>query len=241
MKYTLILSIAFLLSSLAQSANCQTIWLNELNYDTPGQDTSEFVEIAGIAGTSLDNYSLLFVNGGDTETYLTLPLSGTLPNEKNGVGALSFTFNNKIQNGPPDGLALVKNGNEVIQFLSYEGKLTNWMLDNKAYSSQELTIEDGNNAPDVSLQVGASNVLSPTSWTLGTPTLGKLNAGQGDIVLSLDDSPLEPIISLDFKEVEIYSLQGQRIEQTAMISGHVYLLRFRQGNTVRTQKILFDL
>lgn len=237
---TFTLTIVLLSFFINQNAICQNIWINELNYDTPGQDTSEFVEIAGIAGTLLDTYSIRFVNGMDGETYLTLPLSGTIPNEKNGLGSLSFSFTNKIQNGQPDGLALVKDGKEVIQFLSYEGPISNWMLDNKSYTSQELTESDGNNAPDVSLQAG-SNVLSPTSWTLDTPTPSRLNAGQGNIVLSLKNSLIDPTISLHSKETEIFSLQGQKIEYSGMISGQVYLIRTRQGNTVRTQKILFDL
>jgi uncharacterized protein len=41
-------------------------------------------------------------------------------------GTLSFTYSGYtgIQNGDPDGLALVDSGNNVIQFLSYEGTFT---------------------------------------------------------------------------------------------------------------------
>lgn len=52
----------------------------------------------------------------------TIPLSGTIPNEANGYGALVF-YEKGIQNGP-DGIALVNKNNEVQQYISYGGKFT---------------------------------------------------------------------------------------------------------------------
>ena len=46
-------------------------------------------------------------------------LSGSIDNEQSGYGALGFTFKD-LQNGP-DGLVLVNDLGEVVQFISYEG------------------------------------------------------------------------------------------------------------------------
>ena len=95
-------------------------WINELHYDNDGGDTGEFVEVAGPAGLSLSGWKLIGYNGGTGLAYDTINLSGTLPDDDNGFGVLSFAFSG-LQNGAPDGVALVDNEDTVIQFLSYEG------------------------------------------------------------------------------------------------------------------------
>lgn len=50
----------------------------------------------------------------------TIRLSGTIPDQSNGFGALAF-FRKEIQNGP-DGIALVDANDRLLQFISYQGK-----------------------------------------------------------------------------------------------------------------------
>ena len=97
-----------------------TIFINEIHYDNTGADADEAVEIAGPAGTDLTGWSLLFYNGNGGAEYASLDLGGLLPDEGDGYGALAFTQSG-IQNGSPDGIALIDAGDSVIQFLSYEG------------------------------------------------------------------------------------------------------------------------
>jgi hypothetical protein len=97
------------------------VWINEIHYDNVGIDSSEFVEIAGRAGVNLSGWSLVLYNGAGGGTYNSVNLTGVIPNQSNGFGTISFAYPvNGIQNGAPDGIALV-NGGTVIQFLSYEG------------------------------------------------------------------------------------------------------------------------
>ncbi|MBP6184103.1 MAG: T9SS type A sorting domain-containing protein [Saprospiraceae bacterium] len=97
------------------------LFINEIHYDNTGGDVNEFIEIAGAAGLNLTGYSLVLYNGSNGLVYNTLPLTGTIPNEGNGTGALAFVYPvNGIQNGSPDGIALVQGAN-VLYFLSYEG------------------------------------------------------------------------------------------------------------------------
>jgi len=98
-----------------------SVFVNEIHYDNTGTDAGEAIEIAGPAGTNLSGWSLVLYNGADGAAYDTRALSGTIPNQQAGFGTLAFTYAvNGIQNGSPDGIALV-NGATVVQFLSYEG------------------------------------------------------------------------------------------------------------------------
>ena len=103
-------------------ANPNVIWINEFHYDNAGTDEGEFIEVAGTAGLDLSNYELVLYNGSNGTSYNTMALAGMIDDESNGFGAVSFSYpSNGIQNGAPDGMALVENGTIVIQFLSYEG------------------------------------------------------------------------------------------------------------------------
>lgn len=102
-----------------------SVFINEFHYDNTGTDTGEFIEVAGLAGTNLDGWFLALYNGNGGAQYNSFSLSGTLADSGNGVG---FAFvggpSNSIQNGAPDGIALVNNLGQVVQFLSYEGSFT---------------------------------------------------------------------------------------------------------------------
>ena len=98
-------------------------WINEIHYDNSGRDTGEFVEVAGTSGLDLSGWKLLAYNGNGGSVYKTITLNGVLTNQQNGFGSLSVNISG-LQNGSADGIALVDNNNQVVQFLSYEGTLT---------------------------------------------------------------------------------------------------------------------
>ncbi len=118
------LILTFLLFS--NFAAAQTVvFFNEIHYDNDGTDTGEAVEIAGPAGTDLTGWSIVLYNGANGASYDTKTLSGAIPNlGGSGFGVIVVNYPaNGIQNGSPDGMALV-NGTTVVQFLSYEGAFT---------------------------------------------------------------------------------------------------------------------
>lgn len=96
------------------------VWINEIHYDNASTDLDEGVEIAGPAGTDLTGFSVRAYNGSDGTSYLTSNLSGTIPNQMNGFGTVWVPIVG-LQNGAPDGIALIGTANQVIQFLCYEG------------------------------------------------------------------------------------------------------------------------
>ncbi|NOY99820.1 MAG: hypothetical protein GXP40_11590 [Chloroflexi bacterium] len=92
-----------------------SIIINEVDADTPGSDTAEFIELydGGVGNTSLDELVLVFYNGGDDQSYRSIDLDGNAT-DVNGyfvignsaVPNVDLTFaNGALQNGA-DAVAL---------------------------------------------------------------------------------------------------------------------------------------
>ena len=159
------------------------VFINEIHYDNDGTDANEGIEVAGPAGTDLTGWSLVLYNGSTGEAYNTRDLSGVLPDQENGFGTAVFFYAvNGIQNGEPDGLALVGPGAVVVQFLSYEGAFT--AVDGPAAGMTSTDIgvdEPGTTPPGESLQlVGEGSVYEDFDWNEVTllNTFGTVNTGQ---------------------------------------------------------------
>lgn len=125
-------------------APCQLMGLilNEVDYDNIGDDVAEFVEIYNNTGATVDlaNIRLVLVNGSNNLTYLNLSLAagGMLMQGQYlvvgpaalvappGVVKVNFVaVKDSIQNGSPDGIALVDTAAmKVLDALSYEGPMT---------------------------------------------------------------------------------------------------------------------
>ena len=146
------------------------MWINEIHYDNLGADTDEFVEVAGTAGMDLSGWMLILYNGVNGLTYDDVLLDGIIPNEQMGFGTLWF-FTPALQNGSPDGIALVSPDGTVMQFLSYEGSFM--AMDGPAGGMTSVDIgvfEDGSPA-DSSLQLhGTGNKYNDFTWTTFSPT-----------------------------------------------------------------------
>ncbi len=157
-----------------------TAWINEFHYDNSGTDTGEFVEVAGPAGTDLAGWQLLGYNGNGGTVYKTVNLSGILPDQLDGYGTLSFTFSS-LQNGSPDGIALVDASGQVVEFLSYEGTLT--AADGPAAGMTSVDVgvaESGTTPAGESLQrTGDGTTAADFAWTgPAAASPGAVNAGQ---------------------------------------------------------------
>ncbi len=155
------------------------VWINEFNYDPAGTDTNEFIEIAGLAGTDLTGWSLLLYNGNGGAVYSTLSLSGALANTSNGFGFVRVLAPG-LQNGAPDGFALVDNLGRVVQFLSYEGTMTATSGAATGMTSTDVGVEQSNATTGFTLQLtGTGSGYSGFTWTANVAnTEGAVNAGQ---------------------------------------------------------------
>ncbi len=155
-------------------------WINELHYDNAGTDAGEFVEVAGPAGLDLSGYKLLGYNGSGGAVYDTLNLSGVLADQGGCRGALAFAFTG-LQNGSPDGVALVDPLNQVLEFLSYEGSFQ--ATDGAAAGQVAVDIgveESSSTLLGFSLQrTGSGASASAFAWSgAQADTPGAPNAGQ---------------------------------------------------------------
>lgn len=111
----------FARSRVAAQAAPPTVRIAELHYDNTGTDSGEAIEISAPAGTDLTGWSIVLYNGADRAAYNTRTLTGVVPASCGARGVIVATYpTNGIQNGSPDGVALVAPGG-LVEFLSYEG------------------------------------------------------------------------------------------------------------------------
>ena len=154
-------------------------WINEFHYDNTGGDVGEFIEVAGLGCTDLSGYTLELYNGSNGTRYNTTILSNMIPDEGDGFGAISFPISG-IQNGAPDGIALVKDGT-VIQFLSYEGTFTASNGTAAGMTSTDVGVfQPGSNPVMLSLQLmGTGTSYNDFTWSNpSAETPGTINNGQ---------------------------------------------------------------
>lgn len=165
---------------IGQAPAAVEIWINEFHYDNKGGDSNEFVEIAGTAGADVTGWTLLGYNGNDGQVYASVALTGVLPDQQAGLGTLAFDFNG-LQNGSPDGLALVNAQGELVQFLSYEGTFTANGGAAAGVASEDVGVaEDSGTSRGHSLQLmGSGNRYSDFIWdSPARHTSGNLNRSQ---------------------------------------------------------------
>lgn len=90
------------------------VLINEVDANSVGSDTAEFVELHGQANAALDGLCLLGINGSNDRVYLTLDLGGQTLDSNGffvagnaGVSNVDITFNDEaLQNGA-DAVAIV--------------------------------------------------------------------------------------------------------------------------------------
>jgi predicted extracellular nuclease len=126
-----------------------TVFISEFHYDNAGADEGEFVEVTAPAGTDLTGWSVALYNGSNDEVYDTATLDGVVPDQTQGYGTTAVDI--VLQNGSPDGIALVDDTGELVEFLSYEGTMTAAGGPADGETSRDVAVEQPSNTP-----VGAS-------------------------------------------------------------------------------------
>jgi uncharacterized protein len=144
------------LPTLAQAAPATTPFISEFHYDNTGTDSGEFVEVTLPPGTTSAGLSIVRYNGGNGAVYTSptapaLPVV-TAPADASAVAVIDYPVDG-LQNGAPDGLALVRNGTEVLEFISYEGAMTatggpgHVAGDTAASTSTDVGVSETNSTP----------------------------------------------------------------------------------------------
>ncbi len=175
---------------------CGTLVINEVDYDQPGADDFEFIEIynAGLGPVDLTGVQLTLVNGSNGTVYDTIDLTGTLAADgylvvaDAGVvvdpQATVVALPGSIQNGAPDGVALYDTTYQVLlDALSYEGAVSNAMIDGLTFDLVETTATSAvDTDPAASLSLirfpnGTDTNDASADWTTTTQlTPGAANA-----------------------------------------------------------------
>lgn len=162
------------------------VFINEFHYDNIGVDTGEFIEVfvGPDFGGLLSDLSIQLYNGNNglaygspqnLQTFLT-----SFPEGPNGPGLFHKAIPG-IQNGSPDGIALVV-GEEVREFISYEGAFT--AVDGIAAGMASTPIGVAQASPPVGqnsiARTGSGAKATDFTWHVqpGPHTPGAVNVGQ---------------------------------------------------------------
>ena len=168
--------------------------INEVDYDQPGTDAAEFLELynADAAPVDLTNLSVVFINGSGGADYRTVALSGSLAAggflvmSNTGVVVPAGVTNiilpsNAIQNGAPDGILILDTSTDtIVDALSYEGAITNAIIGGTpGYNLVEGTataVLDPGAGSMVRMPDGNDTDDASADWFLSaTPTPGAAN------------------------------------------------------------------
>ena len=140
------------------------LWISEIHYDNAGDDLGEGVEVSGPPGAPLDGWTIELVNGNGGSVYTTLALSGRVPS----TGAVWTPA--VVQNGSPDGVALVAPDGTVREFLSYEGTVTGTDGAVRGLTSADVGAAE---APGTPVGQSLARTDPTSSWRLGPATPGR--------------------------------------------------------------------
>ena len=237
--FTIFLFLCLLLIGVVQvtaQGGSTSVFINELHYDNTGSDTGEFIEIAGPAGTDLSGWTLALYNGSATQlnVYNTVNLLGILPDATgSGFGFVSFAIAG-IQNGSPDGMALVDDTNAVVQFLCYEGTFTAASGPASGQTCTDIGVSEPSTTPvGDSLQLtGTGTVYEDFTWAgPSANTSGAVNTGQ-TFGTSTGGDPILVINEIDYDQASTDTAEFVEIKNdgTDAVNLDTYSLVFVNGS-----------
>ena len=178
-----------IISSIAFNSHAAII-INEIDYDQPGSDTAEFIELfnSGTSTISLNNYSIDLINQNASTIYRSIDLSGfnigangyfVICGDASLVTNCDYSFTSRsgwFQNGTKDAIALY-GSTTLLDSLSYEGLVT-------SFTEGDVLIAKDSNIDIVSLARianGTDTNNNNLDFQLGCITPGSANiAGTGN-------------------------------------------------------------
>ncbi|MGH8823013.1 MAG: ExeM/NucH family extracellular endonuclease [Jiangellaceae bacterium] len=198
-------------------------FISEFHYDNTGIDAGEFVEVQVPPGATTVGWSIVLYNGATGASYDTDALPPVSP-PAGGASAVAVIDypSNGIQNGSPDGIALVDAANALVEFLSYEGTFAGVGGPADGVTSVDIGVsENGAGAVGNSL----SKRLNPTTenyeWQGEAPnTKGTLNPPLEPPVEQCDLAPSHDIGAVQGSGFST-PLAGQEVSVRGVVVGDV--------------------
>jgi len=193
----------FALGLFASGGTQASLVINEIDYDQPGSDEAEFIELynSGPDTLPLDGFHIDLINGNNSTSYRSIDLSGFSINASsffvvcsdNGLVAncdYSFTSATSwFQNGAPDAVALYQ-ADIIHDRVSYEGSVSLFtegtgldIADSNSIIMSLARILDGVDSDDNVLDFQQSCI------TPGMPNI----AGQGDCSSQAGGPAVNPV------------------------------------------------
>jgi DNA/RNA endonuclease G (NUC1) len=152
-------------------AAAQGVRISEIHYDNFGQDGSEAVEISGPAGTDVTGWRVVLYNGATGLVYDDDALTGSIPATCAPRGVVFIWYPaDGIQNGSPDGVALVDAAGAVVEFLSYEGTMVAANGPAMGLTSTDIGVAEGGT------QSAGTSVGRKPDGTWNTPAVATFGA-----------------------------------------------------------------
>ncbi|AGZ46679.1 putative 5'-nucleotidase [Actinoplanes friuliensis DSM 7358] len=181
----------------AAAKAAETPFISEIHYDNAGADSGEAIEIQAPAGFDLSGWQIVLYNGSNGAAYNTVTLSGVVPAA--GVVVQAYPVNG-VQNGPPDGVALVDAAGGVAEFLTYEGPMTATGGPAAGMTGVDIGVSEPDSTP-----VGSSLQKIDGVWKgPAANSFGKLNA----VVTDPDPDPDPPVGCTTAPDHTIAQVQG---------------------------------
>jgi DNA/RNA endonuclease G (NUC1) len=175
------------------------VFLSELHYDNTGTDADEAVEIEGPAGLNVTGWSIVLYNGNGGVVYSTRTLSGTIPSQCDGRGTLALTYAaDGIQNGAPDGVALIDASGTVLEFRSYEGVMTATAGPAAGQTSVDIGVSQSNAPIGQTLARNAAG-----TWTTAARSIGDCNSNAvvpGNVITFSGRTAGDPALPVGFED-----------------------------------------
>ncbi len=164
-----------------------TVAVSEVDYDQPGADSAEFVELTnpGEEAVALRGYALELVDGASGRVYGRFDLGAagaTLePGQYLVVGApkvieglpasvLRLRLSKALQNGAPDGVRVVGPDGRVVDGLAYEGRIEG------TGEGASPSDREGNGGPNRTLARCGDTDDNAADFRAAAPTPGAVNA-----------------------------------------------------------------
>jgi len=230
--------LLFTFLSIGNLFSAQSILINEIDADQPGADSTEFVELVGDPGTSLDGLVLVFFNGGDAinASYQAVDLTGnTIPTSgffvvgnANVANVNLVVSNNSIQNGAdavvlysnttidawPDGTAPILSGAlDAVVYGTADAEDVDLMA---ILASGQVQLDEGasNNTTSLSRVPDGGAAFALSLFVAQNPTPGATNGGS---TVSLNENELIKITIFPNPTTDHLNIQSQLEMQSVII------------------------
>lgn len=194
----------------AYAAGCTgaNIIFSEIDYDQPGIDNAEFIELFIPNDVTISNCEIRRLNGstptnpqkyGDSTDISGTYTAGTyIVIGGTGIAGRDFTFSTGsacatdcLQNGANDAFALVdtSGAGTLVWLISYEGEISNYNPgDGSSNTSQNLPVSEGNTSPNNSIINGpTAGIADATNTTDVTPGSANLDNNGDPNAITLTD------------------------------------------------------